>query len=126
MALSPLVAVSGIQSVLTQLRSHRLNEALDGVSQPDSAVSVARPAVAEPSTALSKSFATVFKESLDQVGAMQDSASKLGERFIKGDAEVSLSDTMIASQKASISLQTAVQVRNRFVSAYQNIMNMQV
>jgi flagellar hook-basal body complex protein FliE len=126
MALSPLVPVSGIQSVLTQLRSHRLNDGLDSVNQSDLNLPGRLQTVSEPGTAASKSFATVFKESLDQVGSMQDSASKLGERFIKGDAQVSLSDTMIASQKASISLQTAVQIRNRFVSAYQNIMNMQV
>jgi flagellar hook-basal body complex protein FliE len=39
---------------------------------------------------------------------------------------VNLSDVMIAVQKASISFQAAVQVRNRLVSAYHEIMNMQV
>ena len=43
-----------------------------------------------------------------------------------GDDSVSLSDVMIAGQKANISFQATIQVRNKLVSAYQDIMNMQV
>jgi flagellar hook-basal body complex protein FliE len=43
-----------------------------------------------------------------------------------GDDKVSLSDTMIEMQKANISFQTTLQVRNKFVQAYNDIMNMQV
>jgi flagellar hook-basal body complex protein FliE len=46
--------------------------------------------------------------------------------FVLGDDKVSLSDTMIAMQKADISFKTAVQVRNKMVAAYNDIMNMQV
>ena len=41
-------------------------------------------------------------------------------------APVSLNDVMIEMQKANISFQTGVQVRNRLVTAYQDIMNMTV
>ena len=43
-----------------------------------------------------------------------------------GDDKVSLSDVMISMQKASIGFQATVQVRNKLVSAYHEIMNMQV
>jgi flagellar hook-basal body complex protein FliE len=43
-----------------------------------------------------------------------------------GDDSVSLSDTMIAMQKASINFQATIQVRNKLVSSYHEIMNMQV
>ena len=46
--------------------------------------------------------------------------------FVLGDDKVSLSDTIAAMQKANLSLQTAVQVRNKMVAAYNDIMNMQV
>jgi flagellar hook-basal body complex protein FliE len=46
--------------------------------------------------------------------------------FVLGDDTVSLSDTMIAMQKANIEFQTTVQVRNKMVAAYNDIMNMQV
>jgi len=47
-------------------------------------------------------------------------------KFSMGDDNVNLSDVMIAMQKASISFQTSIQVRNKLVSAYRDIMTMQV
>jgi len=72
------------------------------------------------------SFSDALKASLDNVNTTQVQAEKLSERFAAGDNSVSLSDTMIAMQKASISFQATVQVRNKLVSAYHDIMNMQV
>jgi len=72
------------------------------------------------------SFSDALKASLQNVSTTQVQADKLGERFAAGDDSVSLSDTMIAMQKASISFQATVQVRNKLVSAYHDIMNMQV
>ena len=43
-----------------------------------------------------------------------------------GDDSVTLPETMVAMQKASISFEAVTQVRNRLLSAYQEIMNMQV
>jgi flagellar hook-basal body complex protein FliE len=71
-------------------------------------------------------FAVALKASLDQVNSVQQSSKKLGEQFALGDNSVSLSDVMISMQKASISFQTTVQVRNKLVSAYHDIMNMQI
>ncbi|MGV8900085.1 MAG: flagellar hook-basal body complex protein FliE [Burkholderiaceae bacterium] len=71
-------------------------------------------------------FADVLKASLDQVSKTEDQSTKLGQQFALGDDSVNLSDVMISMQKASITLQTTVQVRNKLVSAYHDIMNMQV
>lgn len=72
------------------------------------------------------SFSDALKQSLAQVSSSQKHAEELSQRFAMGDDSVSLSDTMIAMQKSSISFQATVQVRNKLVSAYQEIMNMQV
>ena len=72
------------------------------------------------------SFSDALKNSLEQVSNSQKQAEHLGERFAMGDDSVSLSDTMIAMQKSSIAFQATVQVRNKLVSAYHEIMNMQV
>jgi flagellar hook-basal body complex protein FliE len=69
-------------------------------------------------------FQSVLKSSLDQVNQVQTQAQTLSERFAIGDTNVSLSDTMIAVQKAGVALQQTVQVRNKLVQAYQEIMNM--
>lgn len=71
-------------------------------------------------------FASVLKSSLDGVAQAQNQAATLQNSFVMGDDKVSLSDTMIAMQKANISLQATVQVRNKVVAAYNDIMNMQV
>ncbi len=72
------------------------------------------------------SFSDALKSSLDQVNQVQVNAEKLGKNFAMGDDSVSLSDVMIAGQKANIAFQATVQVRNKLVSAYQDMMNMQV
>ena len=71
-------------------------------------------------------FADALKASLDSVSATQRQSEQLGKSFATGDDKVSLSDMMIAMQKSSIAFQSSVQVRNKLVSAYHEIMNMQV
>jgi|ERR1035437_15030 flagellar hook-basal body complex protein FliE len=71
-------------------------------------------------------FADALKTSLDQVNNAQQKADQLGQRFAVGDDSVNLSDVMISMQKANISFQATIQVRNKLVSAYHDIMNMQV
>lgn len=88
----------------------------------------AAPAVSPlaPGAAPKADFADALKGALDSVSATQNKARELGQRFAMGDESVSLSDTMIAMQKGSIAFQATVQVRNKLVSAYHEIMNMQV
>jgi flagellar hook-basal body complex protein FliE len=71
-------------------------------------------------------FAAVLKSTLDGVAQSQAKSEQMQNAFVLGDDRVSLSDTMIAMQKASINFQTTVQVRNKFIQAYNDIMNMQV
>jgi flagellar hook-basal body complex protein FliE len=79
-----------------------------------------------PKSTPSIDFATALKSSLDQVNQNQAKAVELGKNFALGDDSVNLSDVMVATQKASLSFQATVQVRNKLVSAYHDIMNMQV
>jgi flagellar hook-basal body complex protein FliE len=76
--------------------------------------------------AVKADFASALRASLDQVNDSQKKAEQIGQRFALGDDSVNLSDVMISMQKANISFQATVQVRNKLVSAYQDIMNMQV
>ena len=71
-------------------------------------------------------FASVLKSSLDGVAQVQNHAESMQKAFVMGDDKVSLSDVMIDMQKANISFQTTVQVRNKVIAAYNDIMNMQV
>jgi flagellar hook-basal body complex protein FliE len=69
-------------------------------------------------------FASLLKQSIDSVNTSQQTAGKLSQAFEIGDADVSLAEVMIASQKADISFQAMVQVRNKLVEAYKDVMNM--
>jgi len=69
-------------------------------------------------------FAQTLKSSLDKVNDLQNTAGELKTAFELGDPKVSLVETMIASQKANIAFQATVQVRNKFIEAYKEIMNM--
>lgn len=71
-------------------------------------------------------FPELLKGALDTVNAAQRESADLARAFELDTPGVSLHDVMIASQKANISFQAAVQVRNKLVSAYHDIMNMQV
>lgn len=104
--------VSNVDSLLSQMRAAMA--AAQGQS------------VQAPAQTGGVDFANVLKSSLDGVNQAQHQAEDLQKAFVLGDDKVSLSDTMIAMQKANISFQTAVQVRNKVVAAYNDIMNMQV
>ncbi|MDP3871067.1 MAG: flagellar hook-basal body complex protein FliE [Pseudomonadota bacterium] len=71
-------------------------------------------------------FSDALKNAIEQVSAAQEQAKQMSEGFITGTSEANLQDVMIASQKASLSFQQMVQVRNKLVNAYQDIMNMPV
>lgn len=82
--------------------------------------------IQQPSGTGKVSFADALKSSLNQVNNAQSEADAMGKRFAMGDDKVNLSDVMISMQKASISFQATVQVRNKFIAAYNDIMNMQI
>jgi flagellar hook-basal body complex protein FliE len=71
-------------------------------------------------------FGAALKHALESVSAQQLQAQTLSREFQLGNPDVGLEETMIAAQKASISFQAAVQVRNRLVSVYTEIMGMNV
>ena len=71
-------------------------------------------------------FGDLLKSSLDAVNEAQQYASDLKVGFTSGTTDKSLAEVMIASQKANLSFRAATEVRNKLVSAYQDIMNMPV
>lgn len=112
-----------IESMLAQLRA----AAQKPEAEPRNSIQGGLGIGAGDKSATSKvSFSDALKASLNQVNTMQVNAEQLGKQFAMGDDSVSLSDVMIAGQKANIAFQATIQVRNKLVSAYQDIMNMQV
>ncbi|QGZ39237.1 flagellar hook-basal body complex protein FliE [Pseudoduganella flava] len=105
---------SQIQAMIAQLRA--------AATRPEAAV----PAIQTEQPAAKVDFSNALKGALDSVAESQNKAEALSKRFQMGDDSVNLSDVMISMQKASINFQATVQVRNKLVQAYSDIMNMQV
>jgi len=97
---------------------------MNSVLAPSSAVggSTASGDASKPSV----DFGSVLKSSLDRVDASQQKAESVSRSFEMGNNDVDLHDVMLSLQKANIDMQTAVQVRNKLVSAYQSIMSMSI
>ena len=84
-----------------------------------------RPLTVE-ATPTANSFQSVLKNSIEGVNATQQTAESMAQAFEAGDPNTDLAGVMVAMQKASLSFQAMVQVRNKLVSAYQEVMSMQV
>ncbi len=69
-------------------------------------------------------FSDVLKQSINAVNETQQSASELTTAFQLGETDANLAEVMISAQKASVSFQAMVQVRNKLVEAYKDVMNM--
>jgi flagellar hook-basal body complex protein FliE len=80
----------------------------------------AKPAVSNDSG----DFAAMLKQSIDAVNQTQNTANNLSTAFETGQSDVSLAEVMIASQKAQVSFQAMLQVRNKLVDAYKDVMSM--
>jgi flagellar hook-basal body complex protein FliE len=119
--LSETMDISNIDSMLSQLRA---GAAL--ASGKTGAAGATSGGGETGSEAGGVDFATVFRRSLDQVNSAQQHATRLTRDFELGAPEANLTEAMISLQKASISFQYTVQVRNKLVAAYQDIMNMPV
>lgn len=82
-------------------------------------------ASAKPSASdVTKSFGEFLNSALDSVEGAEKNAHQATNKFMIGQADVS--EVMIASQQAELSLQLTTQVRNKLIEAYQEIMRTQI
>lgn len=100
------------EHLLSQIRS--LNAELQGKALP------------RPAEANGPGFGDLLKQSIDAVNATQGKASALKTGFETGTNDASLVEVMVAAQKADLSFRAMTEVRNKLVTAYQEIMNMPV
>lgn len=103
--------VKGLQNTIStpSLNNIGLNN-VEGVNKPDT----------------QNAFSSVLKNSINKVNDSQMKSDKLAEAFQNGDPNIQVSEVMIAMQKSNVSFQAMLQVRNKIIQAYQEIMNMPV
>ena len=116
MAISSVTSSASIESVLAQMRQMRQ------MAKAGDSGTVAAPT---PESSTSVSFSDTLKQSLSRISEAQNKAYGQAEAFELGKPGVALNDVMVDLQKAGIGFQMGVQVRNKLVAAYQEVMNMQ-
>lgn len=80
--------------------------------------------VRKPVETGSTDFSALLKQAVNSVNEQQQAAATLSDKFERGAPGIDVGQVMVAMQKANLSFQAATQVRNKLVSAYQDIMNM--
>ena len=104
---------NGIEQMLSALRT-------------TAAQAAGKPAADNTPAAGGADFAQILQNSIDKVNQTQQGANQMAETLAAGDTSQNLHEVMIALQTASVSFQEMVQVRNKLVTAYQDVMNIQV
>ncbi|EDB7759670.1 flagellar hook-basal body complex protein FliE [Salmonella enterica subsp. enterica serovar Urbana] len=104
-----MAAIQGIEGVISQLQATAM-AARGQDTQSQSTVS----------------FAGQLHAALDRISDRQTVARVQAEKFTLGEPGIALNDVMADMQKASVSMQMGIQVRNKLVAAYQEVMSMQV
>ncbi|CAN5446828.1 flagellar hook-basal body complex protein FliE [soil metagenome] len=107
------MSIGSIDSLLNQVRSAA--NAVGGSSVANKA-----------NASAGGDFSATFSKALSDVSKAQTSAESMQKRFSMEDPNVSLEDTMVSMQKADVGFRAALQVRNKLVQAYSEVMNMQV
>jgi len=109
----PGVAAGHFANVLDQMQQMSAvarGEAVTGVSAPSNTTD----------------FSGLLGQMVDKVNDSQKASAALQRDFTLGDKQVDMAEVMVAMQKARVHFETMVQVRNRLVSAYEEIMRMPV
>jgi len=109
-----------MQMRLMAAKAEGVNQA--GAIAPD----LLRGSSAKVATTAGGSFTEVLANKLSEVNELQKSSSGLATRFEQGDPSVDVAEVMVAMQRSSVGFTAVTQVRNRLISAYQEIMNMPV
>lgn len=128
-----------ITRVLTEMRAMRsqvqpfASQGRDALGRGDLAAKDVAPGQSglsvrslQQSNKVSPGFGELFERAINGVNDTQQSATALAKSYELGAPGVDITDVMIASQKASVSFQAMVQVRNKLIDAYRDVMNMPI
>lgn len=110
-----------ISSILSQIRAHEMR-----MRGPDAAPGNAIAPGATAGSAAAPGFQQTLNNAIDSVSRAQNTSGALQQAFEMGDPRADLARVMVAMQQSSVAFKATVEVRNRLVQAYQDVMNMPV
>jgi flagellar hook-basal body complex protein FliE len=109
-----------IQQVLAEMRA--LQSRVSGVSDSLGSAPGATQVTGTPTL----DFASILKNTVDNVATMQNQATSMAEAYEAGDKSADITKVMLEVQKAGLAFRAMTEVRNKLVDAYQAVMNMSV
>jgi flagellar hook-basal body complex protein FliE len=115
-----------IDQVLSQIRSLAAQTQAPGVRPAALANGAAAASGAAATSGTGETFATLLRSGLEQANQAELGANDLADKFERGVPGVDLPTVMLEANKANLSLRAVTEVRNRLISAYTDIMNMQM
>lgn len=132
---TPAPMSDAISSVLSQIRSYQsqVGQALPGgglgaaggVGGVGGVGGTNAPAGAGGAAGVgAPSFGDALGNALKKVNSLQAETRDLQAAFERGDPKADLARVMVAAQASSVAFRATVEVRNRLVQAYQDVMNM--
>ncbi|SKA21644.1 flagellar hook-basal body complex protein FliE [Novilysobacter spongiicola] len=119
-----------ISSILSQIRAHEMRAGGALADSPaGNAINPTNPGLpgagrVDPGKA--PGFAETLNNAIDSVSSAQAKSGALQQAFEMGDPRADLARVMVAMQQSSVAFKATVEVRNRMVQAYQDVMNMPV
>lgn len=114
------ISPANIQSMLQTLRSHQA-QASGGLSGLSGATDQAGAA----GNAGKTGFSDLVSGALGQVNQLQVQSSDMRNAFDRGE-DIALTDVVLGMQKSSLAFEATLQVRNKVLKAYEDILNMPV
>ncbi len=117
-----------ISSILSQIRAHQSHAALRADAPMGNAIdpSLLNPGAGAARPADGPGFSETMAKALDTVSATQRKSGELQQAFELGDPRADLARVMVAMQESQVAFRATVEVRNRLVQAYQDVMNMPI
>ncbi len=117
-----------ISSILSQIRAHQMHSGGAMAESPASTAidprNLGGPGKVEG--VKGPGFSETLNNAIDNVSRAQNNAGQLQQAFEMGDPRADLARVMVAMQQSSVAFRATVEVRNRMVQAYQDVMNMPV
>lgn len=121
---------NSINSVLSQIRSFQAQVGQPTQSTGDvargNAIDVLRGPrdVGQAARTGAPSFTETLRNAIDGVNEAQQRSGALAQAFERGEPGADLAKVMIAAQQSQVAFRATVEVRNRLVQAYQDVLNM--
>lgn len=113
-----------ISQVLNEMRA--LKTRVDSFKAPGVSDDVAANGISQVQPTRTTDFQALLANAVEQVNEVQKESGRLSQSFQQGDPATTLSEVVIASEKAGIAFEAMTEVRNKLVNAYEDIMNMPI